>query len=454
MSFNGFPTELPMISKAVLGLLTEAVGPPPDMRSLGQKTLDAFLSSPNDFDSIRMRDWRHVPYAIWIKDAEGLLNIPAAIDRYLNLELPNALGETRRPLKWGRPLVFIYIEQYNPNDALFKKISKHTKDFFNSPKMNNASSMVGLARSLNLFDVYEGPRKTAESIASSRRTLREWIQIHELWPSFGTSPFAEAAFNSFLQSSEDFRRSVDFIDTIFEWSSTDQGELRYSSSRAKLADALLLPWRFTQPSDSIQSRLITFLLKHYGDPRIGKNLWHGVSSEAIRVLIGWVNGRTLEAFFRILQETADSIWQYRQRFWTAYFKAGHIDETWVALGPDAALVLKRLDDSKQLKYSNLIGSESSQSVLLIRIGPIIFCEWSHNGRLRAQRVDSSLAPAMYKNYYESDDLRFQSLDFNNGQLQDPGLVHFSSSSGGWQDRARVFVQKQTGIRLTQAEVTK
>ena len=107
MSFNGFPTELPMISKAVLGLLTEAVGPPPDMRSLGQKTLEAFLRSPNDFDNIRQRDWRHVPYAIWIKDAGGLLNIPSAIDRYLNLELPRALTETRRPLKWGRPLVFI-----------------------------------------------------------------------------------------------------------------------------------------------------------------------------------------------------------------------------------------------------------------------------------------------------------------------------------------------------------
>lgn len=454
MSFSGFPTELPMISKAVLGLLSEPVGPPPDMRSLGQKTLEAFLSSPNDFDSIRKRDWRHVPYAIWIRDAGGLLSIPAAIERYLNLELPKALSETRRPLKWGRPLVFIYIEQYNPNDALFKTISKHTKDFFNSPKIDNASSLVGLARSLNLFDVHDGPRKTAESIATSKRTLREWIQIHELWPSFGTSPFAEAAFNSFLQTKEDFRRSVDFINIIFEWGVTDRNELRYFSSRGKLADALLLPWHLQQPSDSVQSRLITFFLKHYGDPRMGINLWHGVSAESIKILIGWINGRTLEAFFRILRETADSIWQYRQKFWTAYFKAGHIDEAWVALGPDAAAVLRRLDDTKQLKYANLHGSESSQSILLLRIGQIIFCEWSHNGRLRAQRIDSPTSPSMYKTYYESDDLRFQSLDFNNGLTQDPGLVHFSSQSGGWQDRARLFIQKQTGIRITQKEVTR
>jgi hypothetical protein len=31
-------------------------------------------------------------------------------------------------------------------------------------------------------------------------------------------------------------------------------------------------------------------------------------------------------------------------------------------------------------------------------------------------------------------------------------VHFSSLSGGWQDRARIFLQRQTGIRITLAEV--
>ena len=42
MSFTGFPTELPAITKAVSNLLSEPLGPPPDMRSLGQKTFDVF----------------------------------------------------------------------------------------------------------------------------------------------------------------------------------------------------------------------------------------------------------------------------------------------------------------------------------------------------------------------------------------------------------------------------
>ena len=452
MSFTDFPTQLPHITKAVRDLLSEPIGPPPDMRSLGQKTLETFLNNQNELDSIRSRDWRHVPYAIWINEKEGLKSMPKAVERYLSIELPKALTETRRPIKWGRPLIFVYVEQFNPNDALFKKFSKHTKDFFDSPKINNNSSIIGLARSLNLFDLTDGPKKTAESIAISRRSLREWMQIHDLWPGFGTSPFAEASFNSLLQSPEELRITSEFINLAFEWSLTERGDLRYPASRSKLADALLLPWRFRQPNQSDKSRLITFLLKHYGDPRIGKNLWHGVSAEALRVLIVWINERTLEAFFRILQESADSIWQYRQRFWTAYFRAGHIDEAWVALGPDAAAILRRLDDTKQLKFANLLGSNQDQSVLLLRIGQLLFCEWSHSGSLRAGRIDGSGVPAMYQSYYYANNLRFDSLDFNNGDLQDPGLRHFSSDTGGWQKRALRFIEKNTGIKMKLTDV--
>ena len=454
MSFEGFPTELPAITKAVLGLLSEPIGPPPDMRSLGQKTLESLIKNRKDFSSVSKRDWRHLPYSLWIGENGSQTAPPDAIDRYLQTELPNALNEARRPLKWGRPLIFVYVENYNPSDALFRSLSEGAKGFFNSPKIDGTLSVVSLARKLDLFDTEAGPKNAAESIAESKKTLREWIKKYELWPSFGTSPFAEAAFNSFLKTNEGFRRTREFLNTIFEWGVTDQSTLRYPASRSRLAESLLLPWRHHQPNDSIKNQLIAFLLKHYGDPRILKNLWQGISSEAIKVLIDWINGRTLELFFRILQDTADSIWQFRQTFWTAYYKAGHIDEAWVALGPDAVIALKRLDVTKQLKYANLLASEPSQSVLLLRIGHLIFCEWSHNGRLRAQRIDAPTSPSMYASYYESSDLRFTSLDFNNGQLQDPGLVHFSSPAGGWQDRARVFIQKQTGLRVTQAEVTR
>lgn len=454
MSFTGLPSDFPAIKKAIDSLLSEALGPPPDMRSIGEKTYDIFKEKINNLDDVKTREWRHFPYAIWLTSEKGLASEKELLNRYFEVELKQSLDNTRRPIKWGRPLVFVYVEKYKPLDNTFLLLSNFTKDFFNSSKVTNSSPLVGLARRLDLFDPKNGPVNTASSIAESRQTLREWILKNELWPSFGTSPFAEAAFVEFLKSPEDFRRTSDFIDVLLEWCLTEQNTLRYSSVRAKIADSLLLPWRGLQPSEALKSRLLTFLLHHYGDPRIGKNFWSGVSREAIQVLISWINGRTLEAFFKILEKTADSIWQYRQRFWMAYFKGGYIDEVWFALGSDAAAVLKRLDDSKQLKFANLLSSDPTQSVLLIKIGSILFCEWSHNGRLRAERFGSPDSPAMYKPYYYAEDLRFDSMDFNNGQLQDPGLVHFSSQTGGWQDRASVFIQKQTGIRISRAELVR
>jgi hypothetical protein len=64
-----------------------------------------------------------------------------------------------------------------------------------------------------------------------------------------------------------------------------------------------------------------------------------------------------------------------------------------------------------------------------------------------------LAPELYKRSYHGPDLRFDSLDFNNGQTEDSGLVHFSSENSGWQRRARDFIAQKVGVNLPLSEVT-
>ena len=45
-------------------------------------------------------------------------------------------------------------------------------------------------------------------------------------------------------------------------------------------------------------------------------------------------------------------------------------------------------------------------------------------------------------------LRFPTpLDFNDGLLDDPGLLHLESQLGGWQDTARRFIASHLGIHL-------
>jgi hypothetical protein len=90
---------------------------------------------------------------------------------------------------------------------------------------------------------------------------------------------------------------------------------------------------------------------------------------------------------------------------------------------------------------------------MLRMGNILFCDWSHQGRLRAIPISSKQAPKLYQAEYELFQLRFPTpLDFNDGRLDDPGLLHFESALGGWQDTARHFIGQQLDIHLSLADL--
>jgi hypothetical protein len=84
---------------------------------------------------------------------------------------------------------------------------------------------------------------------------------------------------------------------------------------------------------------------------------------------------------------------------------------------------------------------------------MVFCEWSHKGKLRAGIEHGPSIPQLYKSIYNADRLRFHSMDFNDGQTQDPGLIHSHSDIGRWQDRARNFIKKHLGHNVPLSEVS-
>jgi hypothetical protein len=174
-----------------------------------------------------------------------------------------------------------------------------------------------------------------------------------------------------------------------------------------------------------------------------------VRREAIETASRWLTGRTMDAFFEILRHTDDDMGLYRRRFWEAYFHAGHIVEAWIALGEQAVEQLQTIDPTGALSYAKILGKIApNQCVLMLRMGHLLFCDWSHQGRLRAISATAKQAPKLYQTEYELFQLRFPTpLDFNNGQLDDPGLLHVGSELGGWQDTARQFIGQHLGIHL-------
>jgi hypothetical protein len=219
--------------------------------------------------------------------------------------------------------------------------------------------------------------------------------------------------------------------------------------RDEFAYSLLSPWFERNPPQDLKNALLSELLRTLGDPRHNHAGWLGVRREAIETASRWLTSRTMDAFFEILRHTDDEIGPYRRRFWEAYFHAGHILEAWIALGEQAVQALQKIDPTGELNYAKILGKIApNQCVLMLRMGNILFCDWSHQGRLRAISATAKQAPKLYQNEYELFQLRFPTtLDFNDGLLDDPGLLHYESALGGWQDTARHFIGQHLGIHL-------
>ena len=280
-----------------------------------------------------------------------------------------------------------------------------------------------------------------------------------LWPEFINTPLGRHTFISALALGPQLLSSEPTIDRLLTWSRSGL-QARYPEARIQLADALLTPWSSRTPPESVKSKLLNYFVKHYNDPRLLSaanpgHQWQGVSAKARDVIRKWLTGDTLRGFMRILEDTADQIWTYRQKFWMAYYDAGHIDEAWLVLGDHAAMRARQMfSNQPTMTYGRFTGGAApEQSVLLLKFGGLVFTEWSHNGSLRAFHDNASDAPELYQKLYHGAELRnVVSLDFHDGELQNPQLTHAASSNGHWQRKARDFINRQSGVYISDRDI--
>ena len=465
--FAPLPQDFDQLAHAARMRRGSGFGKDPDLRTVGERTYTAFEAvafSPLH-EGPRQRDWRHIPYALWLHADRGLHTQEALTTHYLEVAVPEALN-SRRPLKWGRSLLHTYLQNFKTDDALFLKLAHTTRQFFHDARVLQALSETeafGLERLITTLDVLDpqsGPRRVADDIVRmpDDKTLQDWQTRHGLTSGFWLNKFCQQAFLEALQAPEAVRRDKRYIQRMCAWAVHDAGtpkqRFRYPVCRDEFAYSLLSPWFETTPPPEIQNTLMSELLRTLGDPRHDHAGWLGVRREAMDTASRWLTGRTMDAFFEILQHTQDDIGPYRRRFWEAYFHAGHILDAWVALGEDAAKELQKIDVKGELHHAKILGKISpNQCVLMLRMGHILFCDWSHQGRLRAIDIHSRQAPKLYQAQYELFQLRFATLlDFNQGRLDDPGLLHLESELGGWQDTARDFISQHLGITLPLADL--
>lgn len=245
-----------------------------------------------------------------------------------------------------------------------------------------------------------------------------------------------------------------------------QGSLRFPEHRGEVARVLTRPWwdGTVRPTDSLLTLVCDFLVDHLRDPRTNPGNWQAAGEEATGLVRRWVVRASLDLFFGLIEQFAlDEHWQWRAAFWKACMEkcnqTGVPFDAWVALGPR---VRDTARTSRELKgaFGRVVGAgvQANHSVLIMRVGPITFCDWSHNGALRAWPTDWKNAPRLGRPEYDRTELTGKCLPFppnprfgKGGDPDGKGLRHYGSEQGYWQGSAASLLTARTGIRLTPSD---
>lgn len=452
--FVALPTGFPTLMAATAAIGRWGLGSPPDMAGLGLRLKRIFLRTPHsEWDTISSSDWKNLPYAFWLDGQETFADHPAILAHYFNVKLAEAAREPRRLKRWVKPLVFVYATEFSETNALIKRIADCMTRWLAQPMTLSGSPLITLQEQLSFFSPDRVGQQLALAILDhpEAHTMgNSWLDGLGLWPSFMSTQLVTHAFKTLVSNKPTTTGNERFSNSLVAWAFPDQ-TYREQAPLWQFTNALLLPWLTQDPPKALRDRILKLYLDDLfkENPRIHQGHWPDVDAKAKALIIRWMSGESMALFFRILRESADPKWEYRERFWTALFNHNVIDEAWPVMGKAAELLAIKLQ-LPSTQYSSLRGAAGNQSVLLMRMGDFVFAEWTHGGSLRVATVESGESPRFYKKMYEAHRLRFPSEPFD-GLGGTDGLRHTGSEEGNWQRKALAFMRNRMGIHLRESE---
>jgi hypothetical protein len=417
--------------------------PPENLLELLRRDLAQLFGAGRGHEATR-RQLRLAPWILWNGEPRG-----ETITGLLEAVLAQA-REHRGTLRTLLTSWLLHFDPESPNHArvgrfLAERIAASDEPRFGWARIAQAD--------VSLFDAKSGPNRLGHALVTGAPPIDELLARYGFTdPIRATSAYLCQASLAALREwpSVSMRKdAAELLDRLLAlW--TREGRIRFESERASFARGLLRPWiDGPAPSEEIRMWVQRALLDRLGDPRVpgGAGRWAQVDPQIVALFKSWLARASLEAFFAIIRQFAlDHQWRYRERFWKACLARGAIADVWLALAlevADAARVVRDLRGA----YGGLSGGvQAKHAVILMRIGPLVLCEWSHNGKLRAWPVDWRHAPRLGLSDYTGYQLKTESLVFPGGSRED-GLRHAGSESGRWQERAAALLRERAGVAL-------
>ncbi len=409
--------------------------------------------------------WRQLPYAWFMDDAAPLDELyPDWADRYWQVLLPTALRRGRFTVRrWISPAITMYCHGFKRADQSFARYARQLDALIGRHVDLEKSIFRQWRDQFRFFSPEQVCRQFPEQLLKRTEPIRMTVEQWGLPDGLLDSRLGSAVFEGALQQTEADLRQMPLVrERLLAWADSLTVPVAHGPHAVSVAHAVLMPWQQTNPTPELRKFLMNWLLERYGDPRLGQArvTWAGVSESAQQVMLRWLAGDSLVAFLKVLERTGDDIFEFRKRFWTAYFDRNYIEDAWLVLGKDAVREYRRLypDQAKHRRFGVFErggGVKANQSALLMRMGKLVFAEWSHDGALRAYNRDDPPPnhPRLYRWSYHADELRFDSMDFHPYTYnQKPYLVHSHSERGTWQTKAHDFICRHLGdVKLSPSD---
>ncbi|WP_262271847.1 EH signature domain-containing protein [Microvirga yunnanensis] len=446
-------------AKAVAELGAAEAAPALPATAVLEQVRARILEAARSQSGIRALDRRDLRDAAWLLwDAKmPMMRIAGLLDALF------ALARTRASAR--RNLIEAWLRDFSPQADGLAAAGQAIRLLLKESPDARLELWRQADRRFDLFDPHQGPRKLATWLVQGLEPVEHILDVTGFAdPLRAVGGYMRAVQGEVLGLAAAALKGPVGPDALarLETYLAPDGALRFRepAGRGQVAQGLLAAWLTSgqEPSEDVRRSVQGFLLHHLGDPRIRPDAWREAGPEVTAVMRRWLTRASLKAFFTLISDHAlDQHWRYREAFWLAYLEKGLIKDAWLGLGSKvhaSARAVRELNGA----YGRLSGASSDQSILLLQLGDVVFCEWSHSGALRAWSTGWKNAPLLGQAGYTRDMVTGLGLPFppnpergRGGAPDGKGLSHIGSDTGYWQGSAAELIARRTGVRLTKRE---
>lgn len=436
---------------AVRALAAQDVPRAPEMDKVGplRRQLKALAAERRGFASLSHKEMRLVPWLLWTQD-DPLAALPGL--------LPEVLDRAAERKSVLRALLEAWLAFFHAGMTALREAAAGLRRLIAASDVPALEVWRRADARFRMFDP-SGPERLAKLLVEDEGEVSASLADFGLGdPLRAAGGYMRAVQDEMLSLAAERMVRADgsrVLERICDFLVVD-GRLRFPERAGAMAQALLRPWlngHRTPPEDR-RTAVQEFLLSHLGDPRLQPGRWAGVGGEAIALMRRWLTKASMDVFFGLIGQHAESHWGHREAFWGAYLQKGAIDDAWLAFSPSVYAGARSIKELRGA-FGKVQGPgvQPGHSVLLIRVGTTIFCEWSHNGSLRAWPTDWKNAPTLAQALYERPALMGKCLPFppnrsgRGGNADGRGLSHIGSDRDYWQESVAELIWRRERIRL-------